>query len=217
MPTLSQVQTLNTGYLREAAQHWTHTAKASEQAFTEVHQRLSAPGGIPWKGRAAAAAEERSYLDLVKVREASDQLHGAAALALRGGEQLQAWKEAVLEAVDDARADGFYVGEDYSVTDRSSGGTQQSRAARQAAAERHASFIRHRVAALLAGDQQVTARITAAMNGIDTLSFPGQSSTDDAVAGDDDQRRVQAVDRRTGREPAGPAVARRWQRRRVDA
>jgi hypothetical protein len=99
LSTLSQVQTLDTAYLLEAAQYWTRTANLWEQAFADVHDTMSIPGGSPWKGRAAAAAQERSHLDLVKVREASDQLHGAAGLALRGDQQLQACKDGVLEAV----------------------------------------------------------------------------------------------------------------------
>jgi hypothetical protein len=171
LPTLSQVQTLDTAYLREAGKYWTRTANLWEQAFTEVNDRMSTPGGIPWKGQAAAAAQERSHSDLVQVRGASDQLHAAAAVALRGDEQLRASKETVLEAVQDAHAEGFSVGEDYSVTDRPCGGSSEFRAARLAAAQGHASFIRHRVAALVSSDQQLTTQITAATKDIDALTF----------------------------------------------
>ncbi|HET7072722.1 MAG TPA: hypothetical protein VFI55_01395 [Mycobacterium sp.] len=191
LPTLSQVQTLDTAYLRGAAEYWTRTANLWEQAFADVHDTMSIPGGSPWKGRAAAAAQERSHLDLVKVREASDQLHGAAGLALRGDQQLQACKDGVLEAVNDARVDGFHVGEDYSVTDRLRGGTPEFRAARLAAAQGHASFIRHRLAALLTSDQQLTTRITAATKDIDVLNFHEGSG-------------VQAVDRHTFKDAPNP-------------
>jgi hypothetical protein len=171
LPTLSQVQTLDTAHLREAGEYWTRTGNLWEQAFGEVHEQIAAPGGVPWEGQAAASAQERSYLDLVKVRGAADQLHGAAAIAVRGGQQLHACKEAVLEAVQDARADGFSVGEDFSVTDRSRGGTSEFRAARLAVAHGHASFIRHRVAALVTSDHELAARITNATKDIDALSF----------------------------------------------
>jgi hypothetical protein len=71
LPTLSQVQTLDTAHLREAGQYWTRTGNQWERAFGEVHERMAAPGGVPWEGQ-AAAAQERSYLDLVKVRGVSD-------------------------------------------------------------------------------------------------------------------------------------------------
>lgn len=204
LPTLSQVQTLDTAYLREAAEHWTRTANLWEQAFTEVHERISTPGGTAWKGQAAAAAQEGSYLDLVNVRGASDQLQGAAAIALRGEEQLQGCKAGVLEAVDDARAEGFDVGEDYSVTDRSHGGTSEFRAARLAAAQGHASFIRHRVAALVTSDHQLATRITAATKDIDALTFHEEPGIDDTIVGDEKHHRVQAVDHHTFKEAPNP-------------
>jgi hypothetical protein len=202
-PTLSQVQTLDTAYLPEAADHWTRTADLWEQAFAEIHTRMSAPGGFRWEGQAAASAQEVSYLDLVKVRGASDQLHQAAAIVRRGEEQLQACKEGVLEAVHAARADGFDVGEDYSVTDRSEGGSAELRAARQAAAQGHAGFIRHRVAALVASDQQLTTQIAAATEGIDSLTFQEASGIDDTIVGDDKHHGVQAVDN-SGKKRTAP-------------
>jgi hypothetical protein len=202
LPTLSQVQTLDTGYLREAADHWTRTANLWEQAFTEVHERMSTPGGTPWEGQGAAAAQERSYGDLVEVRGASNQLHGAAVIALRGDQRLQACKEGVLEAVQDACSDGFAVGEDYSVTDRLRGGSFESRAARLAAARGHASFIRHRVAALLASDHEVSTQITAATKDIDALTFHEQPG--DSIVDDDKRNGVHAVDRRTVKDAPNP-------------
>jgi hypothetical protein len=201
LPTLSQVQTLDTAHVREAAKYWTRTGNLWERAFGEVHEQMAAPGGVPWEGHAAASARERSYLDLVKVRGASDQLHGAAAIAVRGEQQLRACTEAVLEAVQDARADGFSVGDDYSVTDRSRGGTSEFRAARLAVAQGHASFIRHRVAALVTGDHELAARITNATKDIDALSFQEESDT---VIGEDKRDRVQAVDQHTFKDAPNP-------------
>ncbi len=124
-------------------------------------------------------------------------MHGAAAIAIRGDEQLQACKEAVLEAVSDARAEGFDVGEDYSVTDRWRGGSAEFRAARLAAVQGHASFIRHRVAALVASDQQLGTQIAAATNDIDALTFHQGS-------GDDGRDHVQAVDHHTFKDAPNP-------------
>lgn len=169
LPSLSQVQGLNTTYLAAAAGYWTHTATLWERAFTEVHGGMSNPGGTPWTGRAAGAAQERAYADVVAVRGASDCLHEAASIARRGEEQLKAYRDGVLEAVHEAQTDGFDVGEDYSVTDRSS--CAEVRAARRGAAQGHAAFIRHRVAALVAGDQQLSQRIAAVTNGIGELTF----------------------------------------------
>lgn len=149
LPTLAEVQSLDTAYLRDAAGYWTHTASRWERVFTDVHEHISAP---TWKGHAAGAAAEASYNDLVEVRAASFHLQDAAAVARRGEAQLRACREAVLEAIAEARSDGFAVGDDYSVTDRSRGGSAEYRTERQAQAQVHAGFIRHRVAALAAAD-----------------------------------------------------------------
>jgi hypothetical protein len=202
LPTLSQVQTMDTTYLREAATYWTHTANLWENVFTEIHGQMSTPAGARWQGQAAAAAQERTYNDMLKVRDASDQLHGAAAIARRADEQLRACKKGVLDAVHDARADGFDTSDDYLVTDHAQGGSAAFRAARQAQAQGHASFIRHRVAALIAADQQITTRITAATGGISNLTFREPSGLDDAIVGGDKHGRVQAVDHTWKTDPA---------------
>lgn len=191
LPTLSEVQSLDTEYLRTAADDWARAAGLWERSFAASCDRMSAPGGAVWRGQAAAAARERSRRDLAKVRGAADQLQGAAAVARRGDEQLRACRKAVLEAVGDANADGFDVGDDYSVTDRWAGGSVEFRLARRDAAEGHASFIRHRVAALVAADRQLSSRITAATEGVDALTFPEDGG-------------VQAVDHHVFKEAPNP-------------
>jgi hypothetical protein len=119
-------------------------------------------------------------------------------------ERLQACKEAVLEAVSEARADGFSVGEDYSVTDRMRGGSAKFRAARLAVGQGHASFIRHRVAALVSADHELAGRIAAATKDVDALTFPEEPGADDAIAGDDERNKVYAVDQHTFKEAPNP-------------
>jgi hypothetical protein len=200
LPTLSQLQTLDTTYLREAAAYWTRTANLWENVFTEIHDQMSTPAGTRWHGQAATAALEHSYDDMAKVRGASDQLREAAATARRGDEQLLACKAAVLDAVRDARAEGFETGEDYLVTDRAQGGSTAFRAARQAQAQGHTSFIRHRVASLVATDQQLTTRIAAATESISDLTF--HEAPSHTIIDDDKHDRVQAVDRTWKNDPA---------------
>jgi hypothetical protein len=199
LPTLAEVQGLDTAYLRAAAGYWTHTASTWERAFTDVYERVSAP---TWQGYAAGAAVGVSYQDLVEVRGASFHLQDAAGVARRGEAQLRACRECVLEAIAEARADGFGVGDDYSVRDRSSGGSAAYRAAREAQARTHASFIRHRVAALVAADQQITAQITAATKGVDSLNFRQAPGVEDR------NHHVQAVDHHWKLDPApqGPTA-----------
>jgi len=113
-------------------------------------------------------------------------------------------KSGVLEAISDARPDGFVVGEDYSVTDRVRGGTAEFRAARLAAAQGHALFILHRVATLVTSDHQLTTHIAAATKDIDALSFNEGHGIDDTIVGADKHDRVQAVDYHTLKDAPNP-------------
>jgi hypothetical protein len=183
---------LDSTYLREAAEYFEHTGNLWDEVFAEIHAGASTPDATPWQGQAAAAAQHRAYLDMVKIRGAAFRLHEAAGIARRGGEQLQEGKAAVLEAVNEARAAGFDVGEDYSVTDCSQGGLTEFRAQRRAQAEGHAAFIGHRVGALMANDQEIAAQIGAATEGIDNLTFTEPPGVDDT--GDDKRNGVQLVD-----------------------
>ncbi|MFZ0902354.1 MAG: hypothetical protein WAN71_00405 [Mycobacterium sp.] len=194
LPTLSQVQSLDTTYLREAADYFERTGNLWDEVFAEIHAGVSAPGGTPWQGQAGVAMHERANSDMVKVRGAAFQLHEAAGIARRGGEQLQGCKAEVLEAVQEVRAAGFDVGEDYSVTDRSQGGSIEFRAQRAAQAQGHAAFIGHRVGALAANDQEIAAQITAATKGIDNLTFTESPGVDDTITSDDKHNGVQLVD-----------------------
>lgn len=167
---LSKVTTLDTAYLRDAADHWERTANLWEETFTDVHRRVADPAGTPWQGPGQEGAQQRAYDDMVKVRTPADQLHQASGIARRGDQALQFCKRAVLSAVREAEDDGFDVGEDYSVTDRSQGGSPAYRAARQTAAQQHASFIRHKVAALAAKDHEIATQV-AATEGLDKVVF----------------------------------------------
>lgn len=178
--TLSQVEALDTAYLRDAADYWERTANLWEESFTDVYRRVSAPGGTAWTGFGAHGALQRSYADMVMVRDPVDQLHQATGLARRGDEALQACKRGVIGAVREARDDGFDVSDDYSVTDRTQGGSPAFRAERQTAAQAHASFIRQRVAALHAKDHEVATQLTTGLVGVGTLRFHEESAMVDA-------------------------------------
>jgi hypothetical protein len=194
--TLSQVRSLETGYLSEAADYFERTGNLWDEVFAEIRERSSTPGGTRWAGQTADAAQERAYFDMVNVRGATFQLHNAAGIARQGGRQLQGCKEEVLEAVREARAAGFDVSEDYSVTDRSRGGSTAFRAQRAAQAQEHAAFIGYRVAALAASDQELATQIAAATRGVDDLTFTEPACVDDTIFGDDRRNGIRLVDHR---------------------
>lgn len=190
IPTLTQVRTWSVDYLDDAATHWSSSAHRWEDAYDEAYRQVHYPGGTEWTGEAADAAAFRVGTDRLQVVGAGDDLHATAAAARNSAFQLEAAKQRVLEAVAEAEEAGFNVGDDYSVTSRQSGGSPAVQAARQAQAEAFAATIRARVAALLALDQQVAARITSAAAGLDNIAF----GEDPLVPRDEQEPSVQLVD-----------------------
>lgn len=171
-PTLAEVRAWDTTHLTEAATHWAQTAELWEDAFSQVSTQMGSPGGSPWEGVAAAAAQQRAYRDRLKVVGVADQLHGAAEVARRGAAELSAAKQAVLDAVGKAQQAGFTVTDDFSVTSRERG-SAAFLAGRQAQAEGLAADIRARLGELVSADKQIAAEISAATAGVGETTFAG--------------------------------------------
>ncbi|GAB5014971.1 hypothetical protein [Mycobacterium avium] len=199
VPGLSALLAWPTDHLTEAATHWETVA---ERSYTLSHQVWRDSVSADWRGQGAEALRTVTHADLQTTSAAVDQLQAAARVARSGVSDLYAARSRVRYAVDDARAAGFEVGEDLSVTDRISGGSAAQRAARQAAAQAFAGDIRQRAAQLLALDQQIAGKITAAIAGIgDTFPQHPPFSTPSQ------DNHVQAVDNHTFKQdppPPGP-------------
>lgn len=179
MPTLSQVVNWDIEHLNEAAKHWTTTANVWEDRFTQYAVQILNPGGSPWLGEAAEAAQQRAYSDKMIVIGLSDQLHDASAIAKAGAMELAEAKRLVLRTVEAARSAGFTVGEDFSVTDhhvynRAAG------AMRQAQAEAFAADLRATVADLVAADDRIAANLISATAGLgkDHFAESGESTAE---------------------------------------
>lgn len=84
IPTLSDVRAWDIEHLTAAADFWTKTATVWEDSFTELVRRMGSPGGVPWEGEAAEAAQQLAYSDKMTVIGLADQLHHAAAIARAG-------------------------------------------------------------------------------------------------------------------------------------
>jgi hypothetical protein len=198
-PTLSQIQSWSTQHLETAASHWIQTAETWEDAFTRIHREAPYPGGTLWEGQAAEAAVLRTGTDRVVVVGAADSLHSAASAARCGVEEIAFARQAALEAVEEARAAGFTVGEDLSVTSRI-GGPPAVLAARLAQAQLLAAQIRARAEALVAVDTEVGGKITTAISGVNAAQF-GTTP----VTPPQEKPHIQAVDNRTIKDaPAQP-------------
>jgi hypothetical protein len=177
LPSLSQIHGWDTAHLEDAATHWSSRAWEWEDAFTDVHQRVLFPGGTPWRGIGADSAFLRTGTDKVAVSGIADSLHAAAAAAREGAGDISWAKRSAIQAVEQAQAQGFTVGEDLSVTDRSSAGLPAAaRAARQLQAQTLATDIRAQAQNLVAVDTQVATRITTAIAGLNTAQFADAGS-----------------------------------------
>jgi hypothetical protein len=197
-PTLSQLLAWPTEHLTEAADHWEAVGGRSYGVANQVWRDALS---IDWHGGGADALRTATHADMLTTTAVADQLQAAAKVARSGASDLYAARSRLRYAVEDANLAGFDVREDMSVTDRSTGSSPAQRAARQAQAQTFAADIRQRAAQLMGLDQQVAAKVTAAMAGIrDT--FPP-----DPTPGTSRDPKIQAVDNHTFKQdppPPGP-------------
>ncbi len=192
LPTLSQLRQWDTEHLSQAADNWAAQAHQLESTFEQHYQRLAA---TDWKGQGRDGHVARAGLDLVKVRRPVGQLREAASAARYGFDQQNGAKESVLDAVADAQAAGFEVNEDLSV-DGWFTGTEQEFAAACARAQALSAQIRHRAALLVASNQEIATKITAAAGSIGEFSFDEPTGTGERQPSDNKSNgAVQPVDR----------------------
>ncbi|ORA71407.1 hypothetical protein BST25_16925 [Mycobacterium heidelbergense] len=160
---LSALLAWPTDHLTEAADYW---ETIGGRCYGVVNGVWRDALSIDWQGDAAEALRAATHADMMTTSAAADQLQAAAHIARSGASDLYAARSRVRYVVEDARAAGFEVSEDLSVTDRTTGRSAAERAARQAAAQAFAGDIRQRAAQLVGVDQQVAGKITAAVAGI---------------------------------------------------
>ncbi len=162
-PDLSQLLSWPTEHLSEAADHW---EAVGARSYGVAHQVWRDALSVDWQGEGAAALRAATHSDMRATSGAADQLQAAAKTARGGASDLDAARSRLRYAVRDANTAGFDVDEEMSVIDRSAGGSTAQRAAREAQAQALAADIRQRAVQLVALDQQVAGRVTAAVAGI---------------------------------------------------
>jgi hypothetical protein len=162
-PDLSQLLSWPTEHLNEAAEHWDTVGGRS---YGVAHQVWRDALSVDWQGEGAEALRMATHKDMVATSRVADQLQTAAKVARGGAADLYAARTRVRYAVRDANTAGFDVDEEMSVIDRSTGGSSAQRAAREAQAQALAADIRQRATQLVALDQQVAGRVSAAVAGI---------------------------------------------------
>lgn len=148
--TLSQLA----GQMRIGATQWQNSA----EAYVE---QVDAPNGTEWTGQAANRYFNDAHADRSVVNSAAGQAHSIADVAEHGADSLRGARESALAAITQAEEDNFTVGEDLSVSDRTSPSTQAARAARQQAAIGHRNYIAHCASRLQSEDERIAAKLHA--------------------------------------------------------
>jgi hypothetical protein len=160
--------------------------------------------------RRRAAARRRHRLQAVG---AADTLYGSAATARAGADEIESAKQTALQAVQAAQEQGFTVGEDLSVIDRSPHPSAILAAQRQAQAQAHTAALRGAAADLAGTDGAVAGQVTTAAAGLKEAQFKDgtPSSPLDQIVGDPKPKPVgggiQMVDNTTGPPPPTPTPA----------
>jgi hypothetical protein len=162
IPTRSQISDWDVRHLEQAAWDWTTSANKWEAHFDTLHRQAMSPGGSVWEGRAADAAQHRTYADLLEVRSAADDLRSAATAARRGADELQYARSSVLKAIAAAEKAGLVVGEDLSVTVALTSGSALEQSRQLASARQRADEIAAWVIELSAVDKRIADTITTA-------------------------------------------------------
>ncbi|WP_166906157.1 hypothetical protein [Mycobacterium sp. DL440] len=171
--TRSDIEEWSTSHLSDAASSWRSAATASEDAFDQHRQNVSAPGGTTWEGAAKDAALDRVTADIAVVGRQGSVLREVAGLAENGGHDIAAAKGKALEAISAAENDGFSVGEDLSVTDARRYDITTI-VARNKALKEHAEDIRWAAERLVQADKLVGDRLQAKATELDAIRFDGE-------------------------------------------
>lgn len=172
LPTLSQIRQWDTSRLEVAAQRWISTASVWENAFQAVYRSAQAPGGTTWQGAAADSAVARAQADRAKVSQAIDTLNHAATVARTGQAEIAGAQQRAMDAVAKARATGFTVADDLTVSDTRENYTSRADyTARMNQARTLAHGIWTSAGALSDTDKSVANRLTPMSAGLHGLNF----------------------------------------------
>lgn len=200
LPALSQLKSATFDHLGAFADSCDRIAAKASSVFGDLAQAVVRPGGVEWEGAGGAAAVGQAHADARLVRPWVFSRQEAAQIARRGQDRLQAAQHDALAAVADAQRDDFTVGEDYSCTDTRTVSTREELAKRQGEAQAHASFIRHRVANLVANDHTLATELQTTTAHWGELTFPGTPIYTD----DNKNNGVQLVDNKMRKDAPAP-------------
>ncbi len=196
--------------LSQYATRWRAAGENLENVATMYVSQMGNPGGTEWQGQAAAGALEAAHTDRAAVTGAVLHAHEMAHTAELGSSSLLGAREGALQAIAQAEADDFTVGEDLSVADNRSHTDPATYAARMAQAEAHLGYIEHHAGLLEAQNDRVATQLGAGAGQIPgmvpaTWQQP-KTGPDDTIVGDGGGKKptIQMVDSHYGPLPADP-------------
>lgn len=102
LPTRSQVETVDTSDLDDAAVRWAQFADDSEDVWTIHRNNIDSPSGTVWKGETKDAAVERVSADIPVVAWQCDIAREAAAIAREASATRHMLAGKVVDAIAEA-------------------------------------------------------------------------------------------------------------------
>jgi hypothetical protein len=196
--------------LSQYATRWRTAGETLEHTAGLYVSQVANPSGTTWQGQAAARSLDDAHTDRVAVTGAVMHAHEMAQTADMGSNSLLGARESALEAIAQAEAEDFTVGEDLSVADNHSHTDPATYAARMAQAQAHLAYIEHHAGLLEAENQRVATQLGAGAGQMSdmvpaTWQQP-KAGPDDTIVGDGGGKKptIQLVDSHYGPLPADP-------------
>lgn len=196
--------------LSQYAARWRTAGAMLEHTAGLYVSQIANPSGSTWQGQAAARSLDDAHTDRVAVTGAVMHAHEMAQTAELGSNSLLGAREGALEAIAQAEADDYTVGEDLSVADNQSHTDPATYAARMAQAKAHLAYIEHHAGLLEAENQGVATQLGAGagqMSGMVPATWQQpKAGPDDTIVGDGGGKKptIQMVDYGKGPLPADP-------------
>ncbi|OHT97193.1 hypothetical protein BKG61_16720 [Mycobacterium syngnathidarum] len=169
LPTRTEIEEWDTRDLTDAAVRWRAMAAESEEAFAQHRDNIIR---TDWNGDAKDAAVDRVTADAVVVGNQGRVQRESAQIAEDGGGGIRAAKREALEAIADAEANGFKVGEDLAVRDTRPIDVT-TMAERTKAAREHAEDIRWFAERLVQADEFVGKQLQGKAAELEGIRFEG--------------------------------------------
>ncbi len=205
LPTRSQIEgpEWDGKDLLDAQERWLAEADAADAAFQRHRQNMVSPGGTDWEGQGNDAAVDRVDADIPVTRWQSEVRRESAGIAGRGYDDIRNARNKVFDAIAEAEAEEFAVGEDYSVKDTKLRDWTTA-AARAVTATEHAEFVRWQVEQLVATDGLIHSQIEAKAVELAGIRFEGETDGAPENPASDRDGRIVLVDNETGVDDSRP-------------